>query len=64
MIAMYSSLNTPGLSRSPQDPPERYSMTIQSSVPRIQEPSYLVTKGESREERIEISDCDGAKRVR
>ena len=37
-------------------PPERYSMTIQSSVPRSQDPSYLVTKGESSEERMEISD--------
>jgi hypothetical protein len=30
-------------------------MTIHSSVPRSHEPSYLVTKGESREERMEIS---------
>lgn len=31
-------------------------MTIQSSAPRSHDPSYLVTKGESSDERMEISD--------
>lgn len=45
-----------GQTRSPHDPPCKNSMTIQSSVPRSHDPSYLVTKGESSEERMEISD--------